>query len=70
MFIEWARRDLKRGDLSALSEVAKGYSSNHEADRIERLQRRGFIKVSPQDKLRPTFTGRAALWLRRHSRHP
>jgi hypothetical protein len=65
----WARRDLKRGDLSTLSELAKGTEwGMPDSDRIERLDRRGFIAKRANDKLAVTLKGRTALWVRRLSR--
>jgi hypothetical protein len=65
----WARKDLKRGDLSTLSELAKGTKwGTPDSDRIERLDRRGFIVKRANDKLAVTLRGHTALWFRRFSR--
>ena len=65
----WARKDLKRGDLSTLSELAKGTKLGMpDSDRIERLDRRGFVAKNANDRLTVTLKGRAALWVRRRSR--
>jgi hypothetical protein len=64
----WARRDLQRGDLTALSELAKGTNwGMPDLDRIERLDRRGFIAKIADDRVAVTLKGHAALWVRRLS---
>jgi Mn-dependent DtxR family transcriptional regulator len=37
-------------------------------ERIERLNRRGFVAKKENQKLQVTLKGRLALWVRRHSR--
>jgi len=67
MFSQWARKELQRGDLSALSEVAKR-RGQPDPDRIQRLNFRGFVVVKKaNDRLTVTLKGRAALWVRRRS---
>jgi hypothetical protein len=69
LFTWWARKDLQRGDLSILSEVAKsGAWGAPNPARIERLDRRGFVAKKENDKLAVTLKGRAALWVRRHAK--
>jgi hypothetical protein len=69
MFTSWARKDLQRGDLTTLSELAKGTEWGiPPLDRIERLDRRGFLAKTANDKLAVTLKGHAALWVRRLSR--
>jgi hypothetical protein len=63
---QWARKDLKRGDLSALLELTKdGRWNDPNPARLQRLDKRGFIKKREDDKLRVTMKGRAALLLGR-----
>jgi hypothetical protein len=65
----WARKDLRRGDLTTLSEVAKGTTwGKPDPDRLERLDRRGFLAKRANDELAVTLKGRTALWVRRLSR--
>jgi hypothetical protein len=65
----WARKDLQRGDLSTLSELAKRTEwGRPDPDRIERLDRRGFLAKRANDKLAVTLKGHTALWVRRLSR--
>jgi hypothetical protein len=66
-FSDWARKELERGDLSTLSELAKGWGDPNPAQ-IERLNRRGFVAKKENQKLQVTLKGRLALWVRRHSR--
>jgi hypothetical protein len=43
-FSDWARKELERGDLTALSELTKGTAwGDPNPGRIERLNRRGFV---------------------------
>jgi hypothetical protein len=69
LFSQWARKDLERGDLAKLAELAGGrlWGDPH-PDRIERLNRRGFVVKNANDKLSVTLKGRIALWVRHHSR--
>ena len=66
-FSDWARKELERGDLSTLSELAKGWGDPNPG-RVERLNRRGFVAKKENQKLQVTLKGRLALWVRRHSR--
>jgi hypothetical protein len=69
MFSRWARKELERGDLSTLSELAKGSGwSDPNPARLERLSLRGFVAKKSSDRLSVTLRGRAALWVRRRSR--
>jgi hypothetical protein len=64
----WARRDLQRGDLTMLSELAKGTAwGMPDPDRIERLDRRGFLAKTADDRVAVTVKGHTALWVRRFS---
>jgi hypothetical protein len=68
-FSDWARKELERGDLSTLSELAKGTAwGDPNPGRIERLNHRGFVAKKENQKLQVTLKGRLALWVRRHSR--
>jgi hypothetical protein len=63
---QWARKDLKRGDLSALLELTKdGRWNDPNPVRLQRLDKRGFVKKREDDKLRVTMKGRVALLLGR-----
>lgn len=55
--VQWATRDLRAGDLSALADVAKG-SALDSGTRTERLRRRGFLARRGRTI---TFRGRLAL---------
>jgi hypothetical protein len=59
----WARKDLQRGELAKRTEWGRP-----DPDRIERLDRRGFLAKRANDKLAVTLKGHAALWVRRLSR--
>jgi hypothetical protein len=66
MFSWWARKDLQRGDLSTLSELAKGTNwGMSDPERIERLDRRGFIAKTEDDTVAVTLKRHTALWVRR-----
>ena len=59
---QWARRDLQRGDLSALLALTNnGRWDDPNPVRLQRLSKRGFIKTREDDKLQVTMKGRAAL---------
>jgi hypothetical protein len=60
---QWARKDLRPGDMSALQELGKGWGDPRPA-RLQRLRRRGFIKTR-EDEPRLTMKGRVALLLGR-----
>jgi hypothetical protein len=65
----WARKELERGDLSLLSELARDdVWGNPNPSRIERLNHRGFVAKKANDELSVTLKGHIALWVRRHSR--
>ena len=65
MFLrQWARKDLERGDLNALRELRKRWNDPSPA-RMQRLNKRGFLKKREDDKLQVTVKGRAALLLGR-----
>jgi hypothetical protein len=62
----WARKELQPGDLSTLSELAKGGGwGDPNPARIQRLSCRGFVTKKANDKLSVTFKGHAALLVRR-----
>ena len=59
---QWARRDLQRGDLSALLELTShGRWGDPNPTRLQRLGNRGFLKKREEDRLQVTMKGRAAL---------
>ena len=64
----WVTKSLRPGDLTALAEISRGRSNDPEANRIERLNRRGFVKRK-HDLFVATLRGRAALFLRRLTKH-
>jgi hypothetical protein len=62
---QWARRDLQRGDLSALLAVTNvGRWDDPNPVRLQRLSKRGFIKKREDDQAAGDVEGpsRAALW--------
>jgi hypothetical protein len=70
VFTRWARKELQPGDLSTLSELAKGSSWGEPSPaRIQRLNCRGFVIMKANEKPSVTLKGRAALWVRRRSRY-
>ena len=60
----WARRGLRRGDLTALAEIGRRSGAN-EADRLDRLSRRGFVTIASDGSASLTAKGRFALIARR-----
>jgi hypothetical protein len=65
----WARKGLQRGDLTALSELSNnGRWDDPKAARVARLTHRGFVTKRPDNRLRITVRGRAALLLGGHVR--
>jgi hypothetical protein len=69
LFSQWARKELQRGDLSTLSELAKGSGwDTPNPDRIQRLDVRGFVAKKANNNLAVTIKGHAALWVRWLSR--
>ena len=65
--IQWARTHLRSGDLAVLLRISKREWADADADQIERLMRRGFVKKGADESLRPTAKGRLALWIKRLS---
>ena len=66
----WIRRDLKRGDLYALVEVASGVRPNGlNRDQARRLQARGMVRSYGNGNYRATLKGRLALRIRETVRH-
>jgi hypothetical protein len=63
MFSQWARKELERGDLNVLSELAKGWNTPSPG-RLARLDRRGFVTRRENEKMSVTLKGRLALWVR------
>ena len=60
----WARKDLQRGDLTALLElIEEGRWGNPNEPCIQRLSQRGFVQRKNSGRLRVTMKGRAALLL-------
>ncbi len=59
----WATRDLRRGDLTALAEAAKGWAQPNDSC-IQRLKRRHFLLVKSDGQFVVTFRGHLALMLR------
>ncbi len=61
----WIRKDLKRGDLYALVEVASGLRPNGlSRDQARRLQARGMVRSFDNGNYRATLKGRLALRIR------
>ncbi|MFY9695058.1 MAG: hypothetical protein WA776_20905 [Xanthobacteraceae bacterium] len=61
----WIRKDLKRGDLYALIEVASGVRPNGlSRDQARRLQTRGMVRSLGNGNYRATLKGRLALRIR------
>lgn len=62
----WIGRDLKRGDLSALAEVASGLRTNElRREQAHRLEARGLVRRLAHGHFRATLKGRVALGIRR-----
>jgi hypothetical protein len=64
----WTTKKLRPGDLTALSEIRRRYWAEPEADRVDRLNRRGFVKMKAEKPV-ITLLGRSALLIRRLTRH-
>ncbi len=61
----WIRKDLKRGDLYALIEVASGVRPNGlNPDQARRLHARGMVHGFGNGNYRATLKGRLALHIR------
>lgn len=56
----WATRHLHSGDLTFLRDLRKGAQETNEG-RLERLRKRGFIKLLDSQKVHVTVLGWAAL---------
>ena len=63
---DWATRDLRSGDLSALATIAQG-GSERDQERIRRLTQRGFLASKVDGTLAITPFGRLALFIRQFS---
>jgi len=62
---DWISRDLKRGDLYALIEVASGLRPDGLTDgEARRLEARGMVRRIGNGQFRATLKGRLALLLR------
>ena len=67
---DWISRDLKRGDLYALIEVASGVRPDGlTPDQARRLQARGMARSYGNGNYRATLKGRVALRIRQAVRH-
>jgi hypothetical protein len=67
---DWISRDLKRGDLYALIEVASGVRPNGlTPGQARRLQARGMVRSYDNGNYRATLKGRLALRIREKVRH-
>jgi len=64
----WATRDLRHGDLTTLSAIAKGSLIDETDASIERLKRRHFVFVKPDGQITLSFKGQMALMIRRRMR--
>ena len=62
----WVERDLQRGDLRILSDIAFRRIHGPAFDSVERLHKRGFAKPA----IRMTLTGWVAVFLRHTSARP
>jgi hypothetical protein len=60
----WVTRDLYRGDLHALANLARGQVLDITFDQIGRLKDRGFLRMRRYGNCGVTFKGYAALILR------
>lgn len=66
---DWLSRDLKRGDLYALSEVASGLRPDGlTPDQARRLEARGMARPYGNGQFRATLRGRLALLIRQSVR--
>jgi len=59
----WLTRELYRGDLSALSDTARGSFNEVTIDQLDRLRRRGYVANGFRGLARVTLKGRLALLL-------
>ena len=66
-FNRWITKELHRGDLSALSNLAKGRPERPTPGQIARLSARGFLKKKVNDVLKITVKGHVTLWIRRRA---
>ena len=63
----WVERDLRVGDLRALSNIAFHRSDGPAFDQVERLCKRGFLRMNVGRNSRMTLTGWVAVILRNTS---
>jgi hypothetical protein len=64
----WIERNLRLGDLRALSNIASGRSfDGPDLDQVERLCKRGFLKTTARGTCRMTLTGWVVILLRNTS---
>lgn len=61
---EWATKELNRGDLTSLAEIAGGRRGLADKERLQRLLDRGFI-IEHEEGVRITASGRMALLVRK-----
>lgn len=65
----WIRKDLKRGDLRSLVDVASGLRPNGLTHgQADRLQARGMVRAYGNGNFRATIKGRLALRIRQRVR--
>jgi hypothetical protein len=58
----WPTKYLQRGDITHLRKIARNAAP--EGDRIERLERRGFVRRTKDGRFAVTWRGRLAAMLR------
>jgi hypothetical protein len=63
----WVTKNLRPGDLTALAEIAREMWADPQAERLDRLKRRGFAKKKAEKPV-VTMLGRAALWVRQFTK--
>ena len=61
----WARKNLRRGDLTALSHIARRDWVDPQSPEIDRLAERGFVVKKANGAVRIKIKGRVALFVRR-----
>jgi hypothetical protein len=64
----WATKNLRPGDLTALSNISRGQWTDPEAERLDRLNQRGFVTKKAGSTV-VTILGRAALLIRKFTKH-
>ena len=66
----WVERDLQRGDLRILSDIAFRRIKGPAFDSVQRLRKRGFLVKTARGPYRMTLTGWVAVFLRHTSARP